>query len=208
MAAVASGSRGSSVVEKKANVRGANHKSPGGWGADKPLAYSDVAHLRVDSVLFALRLRANSLSPATHYVTNPGNDNEDPAIRGRRNREAERRKRNAKKLKSAEASAAAGGGGGGGAITGTLLEAEHSIQGFRGAGVNDICRGNNHHHHRQKQQQRQQQRQQQQQQQKQQRQQQQQQQQQRFFTGCLQQNTSKTASLPSIAKDHAITSLA
>ena len=52
--AVASGSRGSVVDEKKAAERGGAKPSSGWGGADKPLAYSDVAHLGVDSVLFAL----------------------------------------------------------------------------------------------------------------------------------------------------------
>ena len=70
------------------------------------------------------RLRANSLSPACKHVTHP--DTEDPAIRGRRNREAERRKRSAK-LKSAAAAAGAGAGAGAGAS----LDAECSIQGLK-----------------------------------------------------------------------------
>lgn len=58
MAAVAaSGSTRGSVVDRKrhdAADRGGGARPPSGWGADKPLAYSDVAHLGVDSVLFAL----------------------------------------------------------------------------------------------------------------------------------------------------------
>lgn len=60
MAAATSGSEGSVVDEKKhaaaaaAADRGGGAKPSSGWGADKPLAYSDIAHLGVDSVLFAL----------------------------------------------------------------------------------------------------------------------------------------------------------
>ncbi|CAM9881487.1 unnamed protein product, partial [Ectocarpus sp. 12 AP-2014] len=85
------------------------------WDTKRHIAFSHVAHLGVDNVLFALRLRAGSLDPAavnkSVLASSTGDDAEgaaeDPAARGRKNRDRERAKRDARRKGAAAAAAVA-----------------------------------------------------------------------------------------------------
>ncbi|CAN0115723.1 unnamed protein product [Ectocarpus sp. 4 AP-2014] len=85
------------------------------WDTKRHIAFSHVAHLGVDNVLFALRLRAGSLDPAavnkSVLASSTSDDDEGaaegPAARGRRNRDRERAKRDARRQGAAAAAAAA-----------------------------------------------------------------------------------------------------
>eukprot|EP00903_Cladosiphon_okamuranus_P009009 g8618.t1 len=83
------------------------------WDTKKHIAYSHVAHLGVDNVLFALRLRASSMDAAAaankSIITSSMSEDcrrDNPAIRGRINRDKERAKREAKRKVTAEAARA------------------------------------------------------------------------------------------------------
>ncbi|CAM9551879.1 unnamed protein product, partial [Pylaiella littoralis] len=80
------------------------------WDRKKHIAFSHVAHLGVDSVLFALRLRASSVDAAAaskSVTAASARGQEDPATRGRRNRDRERATRDAKRKEVAAAAVAA-----------------------------------------------------------------------------------------------------